>query len=739
MIINTNLASMNTLRQMGVNESSTQKALAKLSSGLKINSAADDAAGLSISEKMRGQISGLNKATSNAQDGISMVSTAEGSLSETTSILQRMRELAVQASSDTNTSIDRGAMQTEMNQLTSEVNRIGNTTSFNTQKLLQGDGKANLAATGIANITGDLSSRTITKGQASQTTTVGVAAAGNSVVFNLSGVNLTVGFTASGGGTATGVLDNFAYGVTSTTANVSIDGTPTAAEAGTGAVDALNKMIAANSTLKGNYIATSGAAGEVQIAAVAGGRFDGAAGSIGASTPTGITATDSLTVAGTDTANGTVGKDAVSTQASNGSTISGAVAGIANNNNISVDINGITLTATFKAYDSTKGAAGEVFDASNGTTASINQVGSTDTDSKYTSTAAGIKAVATNTAAAFQAMIDNNSTLKGQFAATVTGGDTVTITAVKGGTSDGSGSVSAFTGTLSGGAASAGTASVGTFTAAVVASKEINLAAYATKADVQTLVGKGMTVNGTEVQFYDASKGAYTGSAKGIDISSATSPATLAATLATQLGTVSGVAASSNAGTLTISSATAGAAGNNLKLSDGGVQENFQAKLQIGANSGESLTVDIKDMRSQALDISGTSAGATITASNGSKATLTAVQSASDGTSNTNTEYTLDLSTAANATAAISVIDDATAKVSAERSKLGAVQNRLEHTINNLGTSSQNVTTAEANIRDVDMAREMTNFTKNNILQQASQAMLSQANQQAQGVLQLLR
>ena len=91
------------------------------------------------------------------------------------------------------------------------------------------------------------------------------------------------------------------------------------------------------------------------------------------------------------------------------------------------------------------------------------------------------------------------------------------------------------------------------------------------------------------------------------------------------------------------------------------------------------------------------------------------------------------------ATAAISVIDDAINKVSAERSNLGAVQNRLEHTINNLGTSSQNITSAEANIRDVDMAKEMTNFQKNNILQQAAQAMLAQANQQPQGVLQLLR
>jgi len=138
MIINTNMASLNTLRQLGNNEKATRSSLEKLSSGLRINSAADDAAGLAISEKMRGQISGLNKASSNAQDSISLVATAEGSLNETTSILQRMRELAVQGSNDTNTTTDRTAMQTEMNQLTSEINRIGNTTEFNTQKLLNG-------------------------------------------------------------------------------------------------------------------------------------------------------------------------------------------------------------------------------------------------------------------------------------------------------------------------------------------------------------------------------------------------------------------------------------------------------------------------------------------------------------------------------------------------------------------------------------------------------------------------
>lgn len=135
MIINHNLNAMNAHRQMGVNLGNTAKATEKLSSGLRINRAGDDAAGLAISEKMRGQIRGLNQASRNAQDGISLIQTAEGALQETHSILQRMRELAVQASNDTNNEADRKEIQKEINQLTSEINRIANTTEFNTQKL----------------------------------------------------------------------------------------------------------------------------------------------------------------------------------------------------------------------------------------------------------------------------------------------------------------------------------------------------------------------------------------------------------------------------------------------------------------------------------------------------------------------------------------------------------------------------------------------------------------------------
>ena len=138
MVVQHNLTAMNANRQLGIVTNNQAKATEKLSSGYKINRAGDDAAGLSISEKMRSQIRGLNKASTNAEDGVSLIQTAEGALNETHSILQRMNELATQAANDTNTSTDRKAIKAELTALTSELNRIASTTQFNTMNLLDG-------------------------------------------------------------------------------------------------------------------------------------------------------------------------------------------------------------------------------------------------------------------------------------------------------------------------------------------------------------------------------------------------------------------------------------------------------------------------------------------------------------------------------------------------------------------------------------------------------------------------
>ncbi len=137
MRINHNIAALNTHRQLSSASNAQSKSMEKLSSGLRINRAGDDAAGLAVSEKMRGQIRGLDQAAKNAQDGISLIQTAEGALNETHDILQRMRELSVQSGNDTNTDTDRVEMQKEVSQLIDEIDRIGNNTQFNTQDILK--------------------------------------------------------------------------------------------------------------------------------------------------------------------------------------------------------------------------------------------------------------------------------------------------------------------------------------------------------------------------------------------------------------------------------------------------------------------------------------------------------------------------------------------------------------------------------------------------------------------------
>lgn len=155
----------------------------------------------------------------------------------------------------------------------------------------------------------------------------------------------------------------------------------------------------------------------------------------------------------------------------------------------------------------------------------------------------------------------------------------------------------------------------------------------------------------------------------------------------------------------------------------------FNTTFQIGANKGQSMTLNVTDMRAAALGITG----------NAGQAGFTKTNEVTDGTTDVKQEASLNVMTKEDASKSIAVLDKAIASVSSERGKLGSLQNRLEHTIANLGTSSENLQSAESRIRDVDMAKEMLTFSKNNILSQASQAMLAQAKQQPEAVLQLLR
>jgi flagellin len=460
MRINNNLMALNTYNQMTTNNSNASKSIEKLSSGLRINSAADDAAGLAISEKMRSQIRGLDQASRNAQDGISMIQTAEGALDETEAILQRMRELSVQASNDTYTAEDREAIQDEVNQLNKEIDRIATDTEFNNKKLLDGN----------------LENVVQVNTNASKATNIDV------VDDNLESGDYTL------------TVDNV-------TTEYKIDGTN-----GTG--------------MKGVAADTGGTKdiepGEYELELI---DNDGAGG-------------DSYDVILRDSEGNEIERQTRDIDNSSGA--------------VNFDIGGINI-----------------------------QFG--DASGSDPAVAEGKTQLKVETDADF--------VLK-------KGSETIDTVIVSDTTSD------------------------------------------------------TIEVGGIEVSIDDTLTAGDT--------------------------------------TMTI--------------------DNNAVTYQIGANAGQTTNMSVSDMSSDALGVG-----------------------------------ELDLTTSEGATAAIDLLDDAINSVSSERSKLGAMQNRLDHTINNLNTSSENLTAAESRIRDVDMAKEMMEMTKWTTLQQSSNAMLSQANQQPQQVLQLLR
>ncbi|ADC49187.1 flagellin domain-containing protein Fli [Alkalihalophilus pseudofirmus OF4] len=218
MIINNNIPALNTYRQMGVNQQNGQNAMEKLASGLRINRAGDDAAGLAISEKMRGQIRGLDQASRNSQDGISLIQTAEGALQETHSILQRMRELAVQSSNDTNNDKDREELQKEVDQLAQEITRIADNTEFNTKNLMGENGfsgKFHIGANAGQDITLSIDNMTSKALGVNEATASAVDVGDYASVKNNTETEITIEFAALGGGAE----------ISETTAVMSEDGT----------------------------------------------------------------------------------------------------------------------------------------------------------------------------------------------------------------------------------------------------------------------------------------------------------------------------------------------------------------------------------------------------------------------------------------------------------------------------------------------------------------------------------
>ncbi len=538
MVVQHNMSAMNANRNLGVTTGMQAKSSEKLSSGYKINRAADDAAGLSISEKMRSQIRGLNKASDNAQDGISLIQTAEGALNESHSILQRMRELSVQAANGTETDDDREAVQNEISQLQEELTRISETTEFNTMKLLDGSQSGSASSTGSGPKFGIVDT--------------GISGGGAIITSNVAGVSVSISAAATNkAGQESAIWDktgktltlNLAAGKVYTQDEID----ELVANAKQEDSTAENTPADIKITLKnGVMTATDGEASDVTAAGV---KASSAA----------VTATGTF-----------VGANKVSFTA----------------NKYGTEFNGTKFNIKFGAETGKENVSvtkGITYDAANAVTAGEYDI-NLAAGKEYT--AEDIEDILKS------AGFDFDVTLSG---ATPDEPNTVFAT----------GSATTFTGIT---------------------------------------MANGAGVGSTEAMW---SQDGYDSVASGAGIT-----------------------------------------------------------LQIGANEGQTMSFSIDNMSARALGVDGNK---------------------------------VDLSTQAGAQKATTTIDAAIKKVSAQRGKMGAIQNRLEHTISNLDTAAENTQTAESRIRDTDMAEEMVEYSKNNILAQAGQSMLAQANQSTQGVLSLLQ
>lgn len=800
MRINHNIQALNAYRNLAVNQSNTAKNLEKLSSGLRINRAADDAAGLAISEKMRSQIRGLEVAERNALDAISLIQTAEGALNEVHSILQRMRELAVQAANDTNTVEDREAIQKEINQLTSEINRIGNSTEYNTKKLLNESVSSNARSVQIDTNSFSSGSTTI-NGSSIQLNPKSTLVSGNYKVKIEDVATKTIqNLGAVAGGVQQITLDpssNLAtgntYGVKIEQESVKVITNNPAASPMIDAVSIAPNALLSDGTVK-LYIQRYNTVSNFQA------NGSGLTGVQMTSANPNVSPTDTFAVK-------TVNK---------ASTVSAGIATSTYISKVTIDPTQFTYKGEdFRlAYAETSPGSGQftvTLQDKNGNALSEAVILDNNQQNYEFYSAPGVKlGVSFTTVNNINAQLaaNNENYYYNEFDINIE------LSLRKNGTQIG-------TATLSPADANAGnltiTGSDGiTYRISHNGYGNTNLNQTATFGIQSTLyystdnvnytsfnAGENLTLNGGIFVDTANNLSAYPAGVTsiGIDVGTTTAyTAKLVDSLGNQLagtptivvndnssysfggntgvsfttGTLSAGTRTFVVGANTTTKATLSTNGidvetlNNIvpnsKLQfhngdltmDIGAFTNGEAtfaimggtfdqslKIQIGANEGQTLNIGIDDMRALALKLSSNTAGTSSSFQNNLGETLTAyytsVPNVNNGDSSNNTEYALDVTTHEKAAAAVKVYDYAISRISEQRSNLGAIQNRLEHTINNLKTAHENLTSAESRIRDTDMAMEMTNFTKNNILNQAAQAMLAQSNQLPQGILQLLK
>jgi flagellin len=609
MRINHNIQALNAYRNLAANQLSASKNLEKLSSGLRINRAADDAAGLAISEKMRSQIRGLEMAERNALDAISLIQTAEGALNEVHSILQRMRELAVQASNDTLEPSDRAAIQAEVDQLTKEIDRIADTTQFNQKILFSGspEGKA------FAEV--------------------------NSSKVSYAGSGTWEGVvTAAPTEPAEVVLDIAAALGAETQAN--IDGKTFTINGKVYEIDVTNLLPAPNGLTNTGHIAVN--VTWIEPAANDADKMTNVNNLLSA-LKTAIEARDSQTFGTNIQKIDVTDPDPLT----DGSALTSGRLILQTVNNMSPkEAATISVSTSF---------------ASN-----VTYLDPVDLTTAVTTLKAKDQALASESfTITFAEPPKNGDVLKI---------DNLTITF-----SDSTSSSYTWSGTE-------GTATID------VNGKDV----FQVLQDIEQVLS-------------DAKADTTNNPVRALNSHAVVGSSLVLSTDRTDDGNAFG-----------------SANGLEIRIVDSDFEANkgkdLTLEMQIGANESETLGFTLGIMDAASLGLARAADHTTILSVG------------------VNAEAGIDVSTSSTvASAAITVIDEAIRKVSEERGKLGAIQNRLEHTINNLKTAHENLTSSESRIRDVDMAMEMADFTKNNILNQAAQAMLAQANQLPQGILQLLK
>ncbi len=668
MVVRTNTMALNAYRQLGMNNSAVSKSLEKLSSGFRINRAGDDAAGLAISEKMKAQITGLETASANAQDGISLIQTAEGNLTEVHSMLNRMVELATKSANGTYTQTERDALQDEVNALLEEIDRISQSANFNGTRLLDGTMGLNKEAftigdTGaVAGVPGaDLTDKLTLGTVAGNDAHLGTA----SVTQGNPSFKIDLGDYTFKGGTG----GNHAFKVT--VGGVDLEVGATALD-GKNDVDAktIRNEILNNAANFGGKTTTSvvidGFEFKVEADGETGLKFT-YAGMNANGTPA---ATDTFTKGEADTLNATLGtKVTVTATAGTGGSntgdsihgvldldkavakVDGARAGmeiqlsaglLAAGNTITID----DKTFTFVEWDG-KSALGE------------NEIG--------LNKAYDLTKTADQTKALHDVVDQLSHKETANFEIGVIGGDTITIDQKVGNTN--------------------------------VYDTEAKLHAVVSAKGPSTEAGTKLTVTPDKIVAGDAIRvgdKTYTfGDGKG-QIALGEKGADAVANLTKALED-DGFTVTANGNDLVISAP----AGKDVPAIIGG-----GLTLQIGdtADSFNKMTVAVANMSAKGLGLEN-----------------------------------LSIKSETLASQSIDKIKNAINSVSTARASMGALQNRLEHTINNLDVAVENLSAANSRIRDTDMAKEMMNYTKMNVLVQSAQAMLAQANQQPQSVLQLLQ